>query len=34
MAEVAGALNAEGLLPPRRVTRFSGGMVAGLLARK
>ncbi len=34
MAEVAASLNAEGFLPPRRVTRFSGGMVAGLLARK
>lgn len=34
MKEVAGALNAAGFLPPRRVTRFSGGMVAGLLARK
>jgi hypothetical protein len=34
MAEVADALNAEGFRPPRRVTRFSGGMVAGLLARK
>lgn len=34
MAEVAAALNAEGFLPPRRVTRYSGGMVAGLLARK
>lgn len=34
MAEVAAALNAEGRLPPRRVSRFSGGMVAGLLARK
>ena len=34
MAEVAACLNAEGFLPPRRVTRFSGGMVAGLLARK
>jgi len=34
MKEVARVLNAEGFLPPRRVTRFSGGMVAGLLARK
>jgi DNA invertase Pin-like site-specific DNA recombinase len=34
MAEVAAGLNAEGFLPPRRVTRFSGGMVSGLLARK
>jgi DNA invertase Pin-like site-specific DNA recombinase len=34
MADVAATLNAEGFLPPRRVTRFSGGMVAGLLARK
>jgi hypothetical protein len=34
MAEVAASLNAEGFLPPRRVTCYSGGMVAGLLARK
>jgi len=34
LAEVAARLNAEGFLPPRRVTRFSGGMVSGLLARK
>jgi DNA invertase Pin-like site-specific DNA recombinase len=34
MADVAACLNAEGFRPPRRVTRFSGGMVAGLLARK
>lgn len=34
MTEVARCLNAEGFLPPRRVTRFSGGMVSGLLARK
>jgi DNA invertase Pin-like site-specific DNA recombinase len=34
MAEVAASLNAEGFRPPRRVTRFSGGMVSGLLARK
>ena len=34
MDDVAATLNAEGFLPPRRVTRFSGGMVAGLLARK
>jgi DNA invertase Pin-like site-specific DNA recombinase len=34
MTEVANALNVECFLPPRRVTRFSGGMVAGLLARK
>lgn len=34
MKAVARTLNAEGFLPPRRVTRFSGGMVAGLLARK
>jgi DNA invertase Pin-like site-specific DNA recombinase len=33
-AAVAARLNAEGFLPPRRVTRFSGGMVAGLLARQ
>lgn len=34
MAAVADALNTEGFVPPRRVTRFSGGMVAGLLARQ
>jgi DNA invertase Pin-like site-specific DNA recombinase len=34
MDEVADGLNAEGFRPPRRVTRFSGGMVSGLLARK
>jgi DNA invertase Pin-like site-specific DNA recombinase len=34
MEEVASALNAEGFHPPRRVERFTGGMVAGLLARK
>jgi len=34
MADVATSLNAEGFRPPRRVTRFSGGQVAGLLARK
>jgi DNA invertase Pin-like site-specific DNA recombinase len=34
MDDVAAALNAEGFRPPRRVTRYSGGMVAGLLARK
>jgi DNA invertase Pin-like site-specific DNA recombinase len=33
MDDVASTLNAEGFLPPRRVTRFSGGMIAGLLAR-
>jgi hypothetical protein len=33
-AEVARRLNAAGFLPPRRATRFSGGMVAGLLARR
>jgi hypothetical protein len=31
---VAAVLNAEGFVPPRRVTRFSGGMVGGLLARQ
>jgi DNA invertase Pin-like site-specific DNA recombinase len=34
MAEVAAALNTEGFHPPRRVQRFTGGMVAGLLARQ
>lgn len=34
MDAVADALNVEGFRPPRRVTRYSGGMVAGLLARK
>lgn len=34
MDDVAETLNAEGFRPPRRVTRYSGGMVAGLLARK
>jgi hypothetical protein len=34
MAEVAACLNAEGFHPPKRVERFTGGMVAGLLARK
>lgn len=34
MDAVADALNAEGFRPPRRVTRYTGGMVAGLLARK
>lgn len=34
MAEVAAALNAEGLRPPKCVERFTGGMVAGFLARK
>jgi len=34
MAAVAAALNAEGYRPPRRVTRYTGGMVAGLLARQ
>jgi len=34
MEEVAEELNAEGFHPPRRVERFTGGMVAGLLARK
>jgi DNA invertase Pin-like site-specific DNA recombinase len=34
MEEVASALNAEGFRPPKCVERFSGGMVAGFLARK
>jgi DNA invertase Pin-like site-specific DNA recombinase len=34
MDEVAQGLNAEGFHPPKRVERFTGGMVAGFLARK
>jgi DNA-binding transcriptional MerR regulator len=34
MEEVAAALNTEGFHPPKRVERFTGGMVAGFLARK
>ena len=34
MAEVAGCLNAEGFHPPKRVERFTGGMVAGFWARQ
>jgi DNA invertase Pin-like site-specific DNA recombinase len=34
MAEVAHCLNEEGYHPPRRAERFSGGMVAGFLARR
>jgi DNA invertase Pin-like site-specific DNA recombinase len=34
MEEVAVVLNAEGFHPPKCVERFSGGMVAGFLARK
>src|SRR5205085_4266328 len=34
MEEVAAVLNAEGFHPPKRVERFTGGMVAGFLARK
>jgi hypothetical protein len=34
MAGVAAALNAEGFRPPKRVDRFTGGMVAGFLARQ
>jgi hypothetical protein len=34
MAVVAAALNAEGFRPPKRVERFTGGMVAGFLARQ
>lgn len=34
MDEVAQCLNAEGFHPPKRVERFTGGMVAGFLGRK
>jgi hypothetical protein len=34
MDEVAKCLNVEGFHPPKRVERFTGGMVAGFLARK
>lgn len=34
MEEVASSLNADGFHPPKRVERFTGGMVAGFLARK
>jgi DNA invertase Pin-like site-specific DNA recombinase len=34
MEQVAEALNQEGFHPPKRVERFSGGMIAGMLARK
>src|SRR5262249_57419783 len=34
MDEVAKCLNAEGFHPPKRVERFTGGMVAGFLERK
>ena len=34
MDEVARVLNAEGFHPPKRVERFTGGMVAGFLARQ
>jgi DNA invertase Pin-like site-specific DNA recombinase len=34
MAEVARRLNEEGFHPPKQVERFTGGMVAGLLARQ
>jgi DNA invertase Pin-like site-specific DNA recombinase len=34
MDEVAQCLNGEGFHPPKRVERFTGGMVAGFLARK
>jgi DNA invertase Pin-like site-specific DNA recombinase len=33
LAEVAHCLNEEGLHPPKRVKRFTGGMVGGFLAR-
>jgi DNA invertase Pin-like site-specific DNA recombinase len=34
MGEVAECLNAEGFRPAKRVERFTGGMVSGLLARR
>jgi DNA invertase Pin-like site-specific DNA recombinase len=34
LAEMARCLNAEGFRPPKRAERFTGGMVAGFLARK
>jgi DNA invertase Pin-like site-specific DNA recombinase len=34
MDQVAEHLNAEGFHPPKRVARFTGGMVAGFLARR
>src|SRR5439155_565617 len=34
MDEVAECLNAEGFRPAKRVERFTGGMVSGLLARR
>ena len=34
MEEVAESRNAEGFHPPKRVGRFTGGMVAGFLARQ
>jgi DNA invertase Pin-like site-specific DNA recombinase len=34
MAEVARCLNGEGCHPPKRAERFTGGMVAGFLARE
>jgi DNA invertase Pin-like site-specific DNA recombinase len=34
MDRVAECLNAEGFRPPKRVERFTGGMVAGFLARR
>jgi DNA invertase Pin-like site-specific DNA recombinase len=34
MEQVAEVLNQEGFHPPKRVERFTGGMVAGMLARK
>jgi DNA invertase Pin-like site-specific DNA recombinase len=34
MDEVAACLNAEGYRPAKRVERFTGGMVSGLLARR
>jgi hypothetical protein len=34
MDEVANHLNAGGFHPPKRVARFTGGMVAGFLARR
>ena len=34
MEEIAVSLNAEGFHPPKRVERFTGGMVAGFLGRR
>jgi hypothetical protein len=34
MDEVAACLNAEGFHPPKRVERFTGGMVSGFWTRR